>query len=743
MRLPVAPWVLLLLPAVALGSQVEGTLLDVKGQALAGTTLEVVRAQDGEVTARPRSGPEGRFRVELPPGRYLLRIRHPERCAPSAADAELELRDDEDLAALSVLLRRCVRVTGRAFGLDGAPLARGKVTLRWRASLEPPRTASTDEAGRFVFERAPQGQVQVFLRDEAGEELLSQTRLSALRALEVRAHRVLRFLVRGPGGAPLPEVDFSLVPEPRDGVTLEAKTDARGLVGLPAHAQGRYRLLASWEQEDQFLRYVWKDVELKPEAMATPLELSFAERPSSAILSGRVRKSDHRPAVNAEVTALQLFPSFPLDDDFPRGTAYPRESATTRTDSEGRFTLRDLRPGEYRLSVTHPEGFGEVEALTDAPADVLLPALCPKSVSGRVVDASGLPVPRFRLMSQQVEDSEGRFRHEHLGCHFYVEANGFQPRWVSVPASPLGQVEVPDIALQPARDLVGRLLHPDGTPATARTLTATWRGETWHVDTKPTDAAGRFSVGPLPVDAEVVLEAPGKDHVARFRIPPGRQDALALRLPRLSARLDVRVHSTLEEFHVTAEGAQGTFSASGKRSDRVLLRVAPGRYDVWVSGTPDPKGARAGVPHRFAPQQVHVAAGGTATLAAHPTQGAGALRVVLARPSHYDDVYVFPGVHPWPDNLDAFGPRKGQLEADTPVDESRSVDDAPWISIIFYRAQSDFTGLAPGTYTVFATNSYGGDQGRTEVFRKVVEVDGSQRRVVLVRFHGEDSRLVR
>ncbi|MFP2927590.1 carboxypeptidase regulatory-like domain-containing protein [Pyxidicoccus sp. 3LG] len=743
MRLPQLPWLLLLIPAVALGSRVEGTLLDVTQRPLAGLTLEVVRANDGKVATSHQADPKGRFAVELPPGRYLLRVPHPEHCPGDTDAVAVEVKEEEDIADTHVVLRRCVKVTGRAFGLDGTPLASGKVTLRWRGLAEPPRTTTTDAAGRFIFERAPQGQVEVSLQDATGGDLVSQTRLGAPRQLEVRAQRVSRFLVRGFDGAPLPGAVVLLVPEPRDGQTLEARTNDRGLVGLPVHALGRYRLLARWEQEDRY-RYVWKDVELRPDDEGTPLELSFAERPSSATLAGRVRRRDGLPAANARVTAVQAFPSVPLDDDFLRDTAYPLESATTRTDAEGRFTLKDLRAGEYMLHVEHPEGTRESLTRTNGPvAEVLLRPGCAKHVSGRVVDARGSPITRFQVGSERVSNSEGRFTSPRA-CGLLIEASGFLPRKVSLPDTPRTNLTLPDIVLQSGRILSGRLLLPDGTPAAHHSLTVTWAEAPWPPDSLSTDTAGRFSVGPVPPDAEVVLEDISRDFVWRFRIPPGTKGERTLRLPHRGSRLEVRGLSAtglpLEGIHVTAESAEGTFSESATDSDRVLLRVPPGTYAVRVTATMPRKGKRAGIPHRFAQLKVQVPAEGLATRVARATGGSGALRVLLSRPSHYDAVYVLPGVQPWPGDAGALRSLRGLLEADVPVDEYAYADGSKRIVIVSTTAQSDYSELAPGKYTVFATHSYDGAVGRSRVFREVIEVDGKQRQLVQVRFEVEGLR---
>ncbi|MBZ4415497.1 carboxypeptidase-like regulatory domain-containing protein [Myxococcus sp. RHSTA-1-4] len=741
MRPSVILGLLLLLPTVALGSRVSGSLADAKSQPFTDAALEVVREPQGKVVARGRTGPEGQFSFNLPPGDYRLRVRTPELCA--VHEVALEVKD-EDLASLPTQLPRCVRVTGRALGAGGAPLAGGRVTLDWLNSEEPDQTATTDAEGRFELPRASQGAVRVSLVDASGRDLLSRTRLTAPRELEVRGARMHQVLVRGPTGAPLKNAEVLLVPEARNGTNQLSRTDARGLANFPVWAPGRYRLLASWEQEDRFRRSVWRDVELKGDPEETLPELSFAERPASATLQGRVHRPDGRPFAGSKVTAVQRFPSVPLDDDFLRDQTYSTESATTLTDAEGNFVLRDLREGEYVLTAEPPLGSRGVLARTGGPpVDMSVMPSCASSASGRVVDEQGAPVRSFRVLHERVKNEEGRF-HSNLGCHLFIWAEGFLPRWLEVPASTTEHVSLPDVVLVRGRQLEGKVVHPDRGPQAGITLTAEWKGSQESVDSKPTDAAGRFSLGPVPRDRDVVLTTKWWRGTLRQRVSPKHKGEVTFRLP--ASETPVLIHALSAEglphvgIEVTAENADGVFKGHSNDSHEVSLKLPPGAYEIRVVDTADSRGPRAGLPARFAPLKVQVPAKGAATVEVRATRGTGALRVLLPRPSHYRDVYVVPGARPWPGDLDALASLPGTLEADAAADGTvdLAAPDAPFIP--FNSVLKDFSQLVPGTYTVFARNSYGGTLGRSMLFRKVIEVGGPKRQVVQVRFEGPDAR---
>ena len=743
MRLSVVLGVLLLLPAVALGSRVSGTVVDVKGKPFADAAVDVVEPAGVKVVARGKADAEGQFRFDLPPGSYQLQVKTPELCSTHAR--ALAVKEDED-AALPLRLPRCVRVTGRAWGEEGTPLARGTVTLHWLRFEGPDQTATLDAEGRFHFARVPQGAVRVFLKDGKGRELLPTVRLTAPRELEVRGERMLQVLIGGPTGAPLTGAELLLVPERRDGINLRRRTDERGLAGVPVPPPGRYRLLVSWEEEQgRFLRYVWRDVELKADADPPNLSLSFAERPALATLSGTVRGPDGLPIPNVEVTAVQRFPSVPLDDDFLRDRTYPVESATLRTDANGNFTLSDLREGEYALTVESPRARVTVLAKTGGPpTQISLVPECAESASGRVVDEQGAPVQRFNVSQTPVEDSKGRF-HVQRDCSPLIEADGFLPRRVVVPASPLQQVTLPDVVLVRGRQLVGRVVHPDGTPEVGYTLTAYWKGVLLPPESKPSDTRGRFSLGAVPRDTEVLLKSESENRLLLQRVPPNLKGEVLFRLPALDARLHVRALSAdgspLAGVEVIAENATGTFKGRTKDAAGVSLKLPAGTYDVRGVDDARREGPHGGISARFAPLKVQVPAKGTTPLEVRATQGTGTLRVLMPRGTHYDDVYVFPGVQPWPGDFIDLDRMGGRLAQDVAQDYTRIVGGNRELSFLFYTVLADFSALVPGRYTVFAKDSYGGTVGRSKLFRQVIDVvEGPKRQVIQVRFEGPEVR---
>ncbi|NMO17117.1 carboxypeptidase regulatory-like domain-containing protein [Pyxidicoccus fallax] len=747
MRHSVALCCLLLLPTVALGARVSGTVVDARSEPFTAAALELARTSSGTVVARAKSDEDGQFGFDVPPGHYRLRVHAPELCAPH--EQSLTVAKGQAVETLPLQLHRCVRVTGRALGSEGAPLAGGRVTLHWLQARVPDQTATTDAEGRFDFPRIPQGRVRVHLMDTTGGELLSTVRMTAPRTLEVRGGaRVLPILIRGFGGEPLEGVEVLLVPEPRDGANLRRHTDARGIAGVPVQPPGRYRLMATWyRKDDGFHRQTWRDVELKPGAPeSSRLELRFEKDAYSTTLSGRVRAADGTFLSDAEVTAIRRTRSVPLDDDFLSEDTWPYETATIRTDAEGRFTLRDLREGEYTLTATHARGYGEALAVAGTSHfEFTLDPGCPSSATGRVVDEHGAPVRRFQMLHLDVEDPEGRF-HSKGQCQLFFKAKGFITREVDVPrSSTQAPVSLPDVVLTRGRTLAGRVVRADGRAALGYTLSAEWPGNVADSVSQPIDASGRFSLGPLPRDTEVMLTLRSHHHVLRQRVPPSHEGELTLHVPAFDARLEVRALSAtgapLAEVEVTAEGAAGAFSVRASNSHEVDLELPSGLYQVRVTGKADPKSASTAVPARFFPWKVQVPGQGTTTLELRAVQGPGALRVLLPAWSHCDEILVVPGEHSWPDQLGATEDFR-DTGAHVATDDDRETVNvgAELMSIRMSSIMRDFSHLVPGTYTVFAKSLKGDTYGRGMLFREVIQVDGPGRQLVQVRFEGPQAR---
>lgn len=164
---------------------------------------------------------------------------------------------------------------------------------------------------------------------------------------------------------------------------------------------------------------------------------------------------------------------------------------TTTTDAGGRFVLGGLGGAASRLRASAP-GYAPVELSRiplpdDGAARVELVLERGRTLTGRVVDATGAPVPEARVdaiaarqgstgtRSQRetaTTDSEGRFRVDRLSrdlAHaLLVTRPGYASSTWDLPALPREQAEhdLGDLVLRPAARLSGVVRAPDG-PAIA------------------------------------------------------------------------------------------------------------------------------------------------------------------------------------------------------------------------------------------------------------------------------------
>jgi protocatechuate 3,4-dioxygenase beta subunit len=137
--------------------------------------------------------------------------------------------------------------------------------------------------------------------------------------------------------------------------------------------------------------------------------------------------------VNLEMRRMEGTPSSPLGPlVFPSGyfspgaavianSPNPADLFFAKTQSDGRFVFRNLKPGKYRLLADypagtyypaeygqrHPRGPGYNFSVEDAALTRIRVEMAPyASVSGRIIDADGKPAARVRVMAAEVVYAE-------------------------------------------------------------------------------------------------------------------------------------------------------------------------------------------------------------------------------------------------------------------------------------------------------------------------------------------------
>ncbi|MCP3102047.1 carboxypeptidase regulatory-like domain-containing protein [Myxococcus sp. K15C18031901] len=567
----------------------------------------------------------------------------------------------------------------------------------------------------------------------------------------------MEVLALDPEGQPLPKAVLYLVPEALRATLERAETDAQGIARLPA-PPGRFRLLGYWvrkaeeevvdnryqrKREEEFLRYLWRDLEVHAGAPPARQVLRF-EAPRAAPLSARLVDPEGKPIAGASIDAVQEFPSVPSDGPFLRNTAYPRESLRVFTDAEGRVNARPVREGVYRLRFDHATGIAEAVATTGAPSqDVSIDLRTPQSVTGRVVDEQGAPVKSFTVGDHRVRDAQGRFTVSPVGFYMLVSAKGFVEQPLSIPHPPPRHLTVPDIVLRKALTVKGRVVLPEGQ-SVPENSTIAGRARSHREGPFQLGRSGRFSLGPFPIgeDVQVMVRTPTRIVSHRFAA-----DTLAkpvsLPVPAPGRQVTIRVVDAkgqpVEAARVSAENPSDGEGLVTDAQGRATFQLPPGHYTVTVDAQQRLRPREQRIPPRYPPTTLDLPAeGDVPSLEARPVSGPGHLRLLLAQPSHYDSVFVVTGERAWPADTSGF-----QEALVNPLQEDPEMD--VWankgVPLIHYSAVKEFSDLPPGTYTVFATDPYFENAGAL-LFREVVQVSAGAHPVVRIRFQGEDARVV-
>lgn len=371
---------------------------------------------------------EGRFEiVGLADGDYRFTARHPDRAKASVQDVHVET--GATIPDIEIALESGGSIEGRVTGRGELPLGDALiVALSMQAGAF--KSASTDAEGLYQIEGLPSGQYVVFkskIGDRAmnlGYDLLGNMRLKTIRVRknEVTKHdihdetenTVRVFGVVRDGGEPVAR-----------GMVTALSTDTDGIFGMGIRAQptddeGGYELvgLEPGEYFFQVSRFRGRpqqaslSVEIPEDVRELRVDLDL---PQSSI-SGQVLDTRGNPVVGINVSAGVEEGGM---DSAPGllGIILKNGVAQARTDEQGRFEMRSIAAGVYRLTTTGQRGrrshrqYGEavVQGIdvdgTVPVTGVTLTLPFAGKITGRVLDGSGQPVQGAEIVTTR-EDSE-------------------------------------------------------------------------------------------------------------------------------------------------------------------------------------------------------------------------------------------------------------------------------------------------------------------------------------------------
>jgi uncharacterized GH25 family protein len=210
-------------------------------------------------------------------------------------------------------------------------------------------------------------------------------------------------LVRDAGGNPVPDVDvIHRRPSEPEGRETEQSND-QGRVRYRRLEPGthRFRLARSWQAtEPPDGEEGWVDVAVFDEG---ELEVVLAAK-SLGRVSGRVFLGG-RPLAGAEIDFTSVEEDGEQNWNFGRGQ---KGSTEDETDAEGKYSVPNLRYGDYVATVTHPSlSMGHPVELEIARPEVAFDVQIPiTGIRGRVLDHRGRPVPGVSLRISSTDESE-------------------------------------------------------------------------------------------------------------------------------------------------------------------------------------------------------------------------------------------------------------------------------------------------------------------------------------------------
>lgn len=447
-------------------------------------------------------------------------------------------------------LRRGCAVSGTVLGSDGEPLSGAQVLIYRRQSGES-ASAQTGADGRFTLSEFSSG-ANAMISARKGEaasleegpldvppEGLSGILLTLSEALTASIEGVLV------DHAGRPQADYTVLANVVGGsppASRSATTDADGRFKVLFLAAGAYLIQVRSPGTYIFTNASGAEsIELKSGEARKGLRLVVDNRDEASI-SGRVTDEAGQPIRDVHVNS------------------YGPMNASAVTDTDGKYRITGLKPGEYQMGAYHA-GYSHASANQPVPAgsrniDFVLEGT--GAVEGHVIDAAtGEPVTRFEVgcfpgahekmqdwmfgqfQFAQVRDPEGHFRTQGVRvgeATVFVRAAGYATGLKMV-----GYVKADEtitgvrVELEGGGAVEGIVTDLDGVPLSGVSLFLGDLPREW-VRTRATLATtgddGTFRIDALsPDDRRITAYLDGyAPSRARVRPRPGRVDHVEIRL---------------------------------------------------------------------------------------------------------------------------------------------------------------------------------------------------------------------
>jgi protocatechuate 3,4-dioxygenase beta subunit len=368
------------------GWTISGRVLDTQGLPLAAASVDVSQEAPGRLNVRSRTSTDEK-------GYFSL-------LAPALPPAGVKAQSKGHVeggawpvypqgGSLQIVLMKSAALSGRLLDDGGKPVFSASLRGRMQELKKPPapdqkyldywigkKEIKTDGKGEFIltdmrpgyyrleFEAAGLAPLvtQVFQLAEGEEKNLGELRFSAGWTLEGT--------LRGTEGRPVSGAEIRLTDKGEMNVERTLKTESGG--------KGEYRIKGLLDgvytvriKHTDYAQAVFRNVEINGKTIGTGKAFTLdAVLGRGGRITGEVRGLDERPVEGVNIALQDLSAKWDSDDQ-------PERAAT---DASGRFAIKNVRPGKWRL-LTRAPGLGMHKDVALSEGETLEVLLQPEPVT--------------------------------------------------------------------------------------------------------------------------------------------------------------------------------------------------------------------------------------------------------------------------------------------------------------------------------------------------------------------------
>jgi protocatechuate 3,4-dioxygenase beta subunit len=542
-----------------------------------------------------KAGADGQWKLEnLPREGTALFLLDDERFARVQIQAELS---NEAVTTQPLEARPAAKVTGRVMYEGGKPASGVTVTAQGQGTSSSHGSAKTAADGTYVITGLSAGAFRMTVSESSGEWVASAISNLALQSGSTTA---IADLVLGRGLLLEGKVIDAESKAPLHGVVIYAHGTHGESQSRPSDKEGRYQLRVV---PGSMYFYVSNTPEgyLRPE-MNSNVTIAAGQKTIAPIalkkgltLTGTAFTADGQPATGAVIQSGRHWEGVKAVVDEKGNWTMPgvRPGSKERGEPDGAVNLSS--EGEWHL--LSPE---QVKLPTDTPVKVTMRRIKLADLQGRVVTATGQPVPgatlnlkifldkerNSRRSEKRTADAQGRFTLSKLRPEQSVVVSASKEGYRFASGGVVTQQNdvwsVTDVVMLPLQSsLAGRVLDASGKPvAGARVMSPDADGEIGAASRVTTsDAQGRFTLRGLP-DGPVLVVAVQKYDAAVAEGKPGTEMTMTLRDVTPPPAADVeRAVAMIEEWKKDDNEAQreaarqAAVDLSPRDPERALLLV--------------------------------------------------------------------------------------------------------------------------------------------------------------------------